>query len=383
MSLKLTKNKLFFGILIFGLITNLLVLFDIQYFYLRAIFSFVFLTSIPGLLIMLMFRIRKIGFWEYLVYTIALSIAFLMFAGLAVNLILPWLYITDKPLSLTPLLISFDIILSIFGIIAYKRNKKILLEISLPKLNLLNKVFFTFPIIFLILSILGTTTLNNSGPNYLTMVMLGGIATYVFLVILFKKKLNENIYPWTIFLISISLLLMISLRSFHVFGSDINREFRMFQLTKLNFRWDMSNFPGHPYYACLSITLLPTIFYSFLKIDAEYIFKLIFQIFFAFTPVGIFLFSKRYTSVVLSFIVGFFFLSHSSFFVVMPMHLREEISLLFFTLTILVAFSKNIDKSLRNILFLIFWFFDGSFALFDSLYCSCSFYFYIFDMSCF
>jgi len=46
MSLKLTKNKLFFGILNFGSITNLLILFDIQYFYLRAIFSFIFLIII-------------------------------------------------------------------------------------------------------------------------------------------------------------------------------------------------------------------------------------------------------------------------------------------------------------------------------------------------
>ena len=36
--MKLTKNKIFFGILIFGLIVNLLVFFDIQYLYLRAIF---------------------------------------------------------------------------------------------------------------------------------------------------------------------------------------------------------------------------------------------------------------------------------------------------------------------------------------------------------
>ena len=60
--MKQTKNKLLSGILIFGLITNLLVLFDIQYFYLRAIFSFIFLITIPRLLIMLMLKIRKIGF---------------------------------------------------------------------------------------------------------------------------------------------------------------------------------------------------------------------------------------------------------------------------------------------------------------------------------
>jgi len=119
--MKLTKNKLLFGILIFWLITNLLVFFDIQYFYLRAIFSFIFLITIPGLLIMLMFKVREISFWEYLVYMIGLSIAFLMFGGLFNNWFLPLVEI-GRPLSLIPLLISFNVFLLIFWIIAYKRN---------------------------------------------------------------------------------------------------------------------------------------------------------------------------------------------------------------------------------------------------------------------
>ncbi len=355
LKMKLNRNNIFSGILIFVLIVNLLVIYNIRYLYLGTIFSLVFLTVIPGLLLTLMIKIRRVDFWEYLVYVIGLSIAFLMFAGLAINWILP-LCGMEKPLSLIPLLKSFDILFFIFWLIAYIRNKKILLEIKSVKLNRLNKVFLTIPIIFPILSTLGAITLNNDGPNYLTMIMLGGIASYVFLVVLFRNKLNENIYPWTIFLISISLLLMLSLRSFHIFGSDISQEFQMFQLTKLNFHWDMSNFPGNAYNACLSITLLPTIFCSFLRIDDEYIFKLIFQIIFAFTPVGIFLFSKRYSSVVLSFIAGFFFMSFPSFFFVMPMHLREEVSLFFFMLALLVIFSKNIDRLSRNIFFLIFGF---------------------------
>ena len=195
--MNLTRNKIFSGILIFGLITNFLVLFDIQYFYLRAIFSFIFLITIPGLLIMLMLKIRKIGFWEYLVYTIGLSVAFLMFGGLFNNWFLPLVEI-GRPLLLIPLLISFNAFLLIFWIIAYKRNNENIFEIRFPKLDWLNKIFFLTPLIFPLLSILGTILLNNGGPNYFTIVMLGGIATYVFLIVLFRKKLNENIYPWAI-----------------------------------------------------------------------------------------------------------------------------------------------------------------------------------------
>ena len=131
--MKLTKNKIFFGILIFGLIVNILVICDIQYLYLRTIFSFMFLTTIPGLLIMLMLKVRKIGFWEYFVYSIGLSITFLIFGGLFINSTLPLVGI-DKPLSLVSLLVSFDIFLLIFTFIAYKRNSDLNYKLKLPKL---------------------------------------------------------------------------------------------------------------------------------------------------------------------------------------------------------------------------------------------------------
>ena len=350
--MKLTKNKIFFGILIFGLIVNLLVIFDIHYLYLRAIFSFIFLITILGLLIMLMLKIREIGFWEYLVYIIGLSVAFLMFGGLFINWVLPLAGI-DKPLLLVPLLISFNVLLLIFWIIAYKRNKEILLEIKPPKLDRLNKLFFTTPTIFPILSIFGVSILNNQGQNYLTLIMLGGIAVYVFFIVLFRKKLNKNIYPWVILMISIALLLMYSLRSWHILGFDIHQEYQMFLLTKDNFHWSMSNFPGFAYNACLSITILPTIFYSFLNINSEYIFKLVFQIVFSFVPVNVFLFLRKYTKDIIAFLASFFFMSHYEFMAQMPALNRQEISILFFALFLILLFEKNFNSSIKKNFFLV------------------------------
>ena len=353
--MKLIKNKIFFGILIFGLIVNLLVFFDIRYLYLRAIFSFIFLITIPGLLIMLMLKVRKIGFWEYFVYSVGLSITFLMFAGLFINSTLPLVGI-DKPLSLVSLLVSFDIFLLIFTFIAYKRNSDLYYKPKLPKLDTLNRIFFITPLIFPVLSILGAIILNNNGPNILTMIMLGGIAIYVFLIAFLRNKLNEHVFPWAIFMMSISLLLMYSLRSWHISGSDINQEYRMFQLTKENFHWSMLNSPGNAYNACLSITILPTIFYSFLNINSEYIFKLVFQIVFSFVPVTVFLFLRRYTKGIIAFLASFFFISQWQFMQQMPVLARQEIALLFFTLSLLILFNKNISLIFRITLFLIFGF---------------------------
>jgi uncharacterized membrane protein len=353
--MQLTKNKIFYGILIYGLIINLLVLFDIQFLYLRPFFSFIFLITIPGLLIMLMFKIREINSWEYLVYTIGFSVAFLMFGGLFINWILPLVGI-DRPLSLVPLLISFDIFLLIFWIIAYKQNKEISIKINPLKLSFLNKGFFTIVMIFLVLSILGAITLNNYGPNILTMIMLGGIAVYVFMLVFFRNKLNENVYPWAILIISLAMLLATSLRSWNISGHDIIIEYQMFQLTKENFHWSMSNFPNHSYNACLSITILPTILSWFLKINDEYIFKIFFQIIYSFISVGVYLFLKRYIKAALAFIAVFFFISFPTFFVDLPMMIRQEISLFLFALILLILFNKQINPTIKKLAFIIFGF---------------------------
>jgi len=303
---------------------------------------------------MLMLKIRKIDFWEYLVYTIGLSIAFLMFAGLAVNWILPWLHITDKPLSLTPLLISFNLILFIFGFIAYKKNKDISLQISLPKINWLNKVFFITPMIFPILSILGAITLNNDGPNYLTMLMLGGIAIYVFLIAIFRHRLNENIYPWTILTIALSLLLMLSLRSWYISGFDISKEYQVFQITKEKMLWNMEDF-NNIYNACLSITILPTILSLFLHVRDEYIFKFIFQVLFAITPVGIYvLLNKLKVKKILAFLSSLFYISNPWFIDPMTTLNRQEIAFFSFILILLILFEARFTATYRWILLMFF-----------------------------
>lgn len=349
--MKLTKNKLLSRILIFGLITNLLVFFDIQYFYLRAIFSFIFVITIPGLLIILMLKIREIGFWEYMVYTIGLSISFLMFGGLFINFALPLVGIV-KPLSLIPLLISLDAFLLIFWFIDYERNKEILFEIRLPKLDWLNRIFFITPVILPLLSILGAIILNNRGPNYLTIIMLGGIAIYVFFVVLFRKKLNENIYPWAILMLSISLLLMYSLRSWHIIGWDINQEYLVFTLTNNAKHWS-SYVSSSDYSSCISITILPTIFASFVKINNEYIYKLFFPILFSIVPLMIYLSTKKFLSEGCAFLTSFFFISQYWFISLMPALARQEMAFIFLALILLLTFNHGLKESIKSFLFII------------------------------
>ncbi|MBU4347886.1 DUF2206 domain-containing protein [Patescibacteria group bacterium] len=354
----LTKNKLFLSILAFMILVNILIFFNLNQFYIRATFAFLFIVTIPGLLIMLMLKIREVGFWEYLVYNVGLSISFIMFGGLVINWILPWLNITDKPLSLYPILICFDIFLIVFWITAWIRNKDFNpLKIQYPKLDTINRIFFVVPMLFPVLSILGAFLLNNHGTNILTMIMLGGIAVYVFCVVLFRKKLNENVFPWALYWMGLSLLLMYSMRSWFFMGSDIVLEYHYFQFTIEKAFWSMSN-TLDAYNSCLSLTILPTILFLFIKINNLYIFKLIMQLIFSLTPIALYLLINRYCKekVFFSFISAFVFMSAMSFTIDMPAHIRQAIAFLFFSLMILALFNKEIGSMIRKIFFLIFGF---------------------------
>ena len=194
----LTRNKIFLAIALFLIIVNTLVGFDINFFYIRAILGFIFLIIVPGLLIMLCFKIREVKFWEFLVYIIGLSVAFIIFAGLAVNWTLPALGITDKPLSLFPILICFNIFLIALGVVAWKRNKDFKpFKITYPKLDLINRILFIVPMLFPVLSILGAFLLNNHGSNILTMIMLGGIAVYVLLLTISQIQIRiASVMGW-------------------------------------------------------------------------------------------------------------------------------------------------------------------------------------------
>lgn len=306
---------------------------------------------------MLCFKIRNIGFWEYLVYTIGLSVAFIMFGGLAVNWTLPFLHITDKPLSLWPVLICFDIFLVILGIIAYKRNSYFEAELKSPKFTLLDQIFIIIPFCFPFMAVIGAFLLNNHGTNIVTMILLGAIAVYVFLVVLFRDKLNENVFPWALWMIGLSLLLTISIRGWNLPAHDIIFEGKIFKVVNEQNIWRIKSSISNVYNSCISLNILPKIISSFSGIyNIEILYKLFFIIIFSSITTVIYNISKYILRGYESFLSSLFFIAPQAFFLEMSMEMRQSIALVFFALMILLFFSKNLARTTKKFLFVIFGF---------------------------
>ena len=156
---KLNVKNLFIILISTVLITDLVILLNIPV--LRQILGFFLITLLPGLLILHILNLNKIGYTEKFVLSIGLSISFLMLFGLLINnLSLCFDYKT--PLATIPLLISFNIMFVILAILGYITNKDPIYSLPNLKLSTSEKAFLVVPILFPALSILGTHLMKTT-----------------------------------------------------------------------------------------------------------------------------------------------------------------------------------------------------------------------------
>ena len=351
---RVTAKEYFLTLASILLLTDLVILLNIPF--LRQVFGFICFTFIPGVLTLHIIRLNKIEFTKKFVLSVGLSVAFLMFGGLLVNSFYPF---TLNPLSLFPILITFNIILILLIFIAYKRNED---EFDMEdvfnfNIDLKDKStsLLIFPILFPFMAVFGTYLMNVQNNNIILLVMLLLIITYVILVTLLYKKIPNQTYPIAILMISISLLLMLPLRSSHIDFADINIEYFFFQQTILNQHWDVSKF-YHNYNACLSVGILPAIYQTLLNINGEYVYKIAYNLIFSVTPLCLYVLFRRYIGELYAFLSSFLFMSQFRYINMMYMLPRVEIALFFFALAMMVFFDNEIDKLTKKTLFLILLF---------------------------
>jgi len=349
--MKTTKSPAlgFIFLILFVGVTSLAVLFNIPV--LRQVLSFLFLTLVPGFLIIAILKLNKLALVEKFVLSVGGSLFFLMSSGLLINWIYPALGYTT-PLSTNSLIISFSVILLTLCVVAYKTNREAFsFSLSNFQLTTTEKAFLLLPSIFPLLSICGTYLMNATSNNIVLMLLLFLIPAYAILVAVLNRKVTERIFPPAIFLIGISLLLMVSLRSSHIIGMDSHYEYYLFQLTSTNLHWGL--FEKTSLDACLSISLLPTIYQSFLSINPEFLFKILYVLIIPILPIVVYIISKRYISGFYAFFASFFFLSLSNFIWTVGF-VRSNMGVLFVALAIMVLSHDKINEFAKRALFIMF-----------------------------
>lgn len=344
------KGRYLLLIIITLILTDITIILDISY--LREALSFLFFTIIPGLIIIQVLK-PELEFVKKTLLWVGISIALLISTGLILNALYPSI---EYPLSLKPVLITLNGIMIGLVAVAYKFKPD----------NFCNKKIFNFnldlkgklisplilPILFPLLAVIGTYSMNLFQNNIILMILLFLIPIHIIIITYFNEKIHPINYPLALWLIGMSLLLMHSLTSNFVLGRDVHIEYYTFQLTLNSHYWDINQF-YNPYNACLSINILPTIYQVLSDMNPEYVFKLFFAIIGSILPVVLYKVLENFLKNRNAFLASLL-LVFQAFFINLTGCIRQEVAILFFFLSILVLYQKDFSKSIPlKALFLI------------------------------
>ena len=316
---------------------------------LRQFIGFIYLTLIPGFVILRILKLHKLGNIETLLYTVGLSIATLMFTGLFMNTVYP-LFGISGPISLTPLIITISAVVLVLCILSYVRDK----EFSEPRFIDVGGVLSP-PALFLcaipFLAIFGTYLVNFHHDNIILMFMIVVIVSIV-LLIAFDKFISKNLYPLAVFIIAISLLFHRALISMYLKGWDIHLEYYLSNLVMGNSYWD-STIPM-TCNAMLSLVMLAPIFSNICDMSFTWVFKIIYPLLFALVPLGLYRVFQKQTNDKIAFLACFFFVLTGTFYGELLQLARQQIAELFLVLLILSMIDKDMNKIKRSFLFIVF-----------------------------
>lgn len=323
--------------LVFTLVTQtiaaLALLLDVPF--VRQISVFLFLTFVPGILLMRLLRFERPSLAESLLFSVGLSIVFLMVFGFLINE-LGFLGLISEPLSTGPLFVILNIIISLMCVLCFYTNQKD--SNNFPSnLKLRNLLFLILPLI----ATVGVLMTLIYGNNFLL------ILTYVLIAVIFVSSLlasrSSPNYPIIIFSIGLALLISTALASKYVYGADIALEHGVFRETQAisSLDWEPYSFEQIASKSMLSVTILPTVYSNLMNIDGTLVFKIVYLLFFSLVPLGLYRLYQLRWGRRIAFASVFFFMATYGFYASIIAQGKQMIGELFYVLLFLVIFSET------------------------------------------
>jgi uncharacterized membrane protein len=316
---------------------------------LRQLIGFIYLTFVPGIIILRILKLHKLGNIETLLYTVGLSLATLMFTGFFMNLIYP-LFGISGPISLTPLIITISVVVLALCVLSYMRDK----DFSDPSYIDVGEMLSP-PLLFLCLipplAILGTYLVNFYHNNILLMLMIVVISLVV-LLIAFDKFIPKDLYPLAVFVIALALLYHNSLISMYINTDDLPLDYYFSKLVINSSIWDHTI--SHNCNAVLSIVMLPPILHNVCTLELVWVFKISYPLLYSFIPLGVYSIFKKETNNKIAFLASFYFVSIPNFYCLPSSIGRQLIAEIFFVLLIMLLIDKKIKLIKKPVLSIIF-----------------------------
>lgn len=334
------------------------VLLDVPF--LRQFFGFVFLTFLPGFVILRALGLKTDSVAVELSLSVSVSIALVMFLGLLANTLYPLLGIS-APLSTLPLIITISALTLAICILSQIKgidiNTDMYSQLFHNEINTKGVILCVVSISLFCLSIVGALHHNV----FLLVSVIAGTAVIFATPIFLYKHIPSRYYMFAIFVVSLSLLLQTSLISSRIMGWDIFGEYSVFESVRVAGYWTPPGIvsaqdPTSNLYSILSVTILPTVYSTVLNLNGELLFKTIFPFIFCFVPIFLFkTYETQLGKIVALLSVIFFIAEPMNLYGLAPLSLtREMITYLFLSAIILCFVKRDIDLKIRRILVITF-----------------------------
>jgi len=345
-NLVITKSHVISVLLLLQIIFLISSLLDISL--IRQFFGYIYLTLVPGFLIIKIIKIDKLNLLETILLSAGVSVSFVMFIAVITNAIGPYFGI-DRPLSLCPLVCSISLTV-IFLIFIFNRNCCFSIRLSASFIGINHLLFL---ILLVTLGILGTQISLNFRENLLAAIYIIILALYIS-ILLFRSPPSENLYSLAIPLIALSLLFHISTAFLNLLiGWDVHSEFYPYMIAEINHSWD-PNFLSSNVNSMLAVVILPNVYSQLLNINYEFIIKICYTLLFSLVPLGLYFIYSCQMNIKISFIATIFFIASSRYFDLMPSIPRQEIAELFLILLVWCVVEDKIDLFKKRLLILVF-----------------------------
>lgn len=316
----------------------------------RSLIGFIYLTFMPGIIVLRILKLHKLGNIETILFTVGLSITTLMFTGFFINMVYPFFGISG-PMSTISMLVTMSVVILLLSILCYIRDKDFSNPSFIDSKDLLSSTsLFLISIPFL--AVFGTYFVNFKHTNIVILLLIVIISATIILIGFGILNRNENLYPLAIFTIALSFIYHNSLISMNLWGWDIHFEYYLSNLVIVNSLWD-STIPSNVN-AMLSIVSLAPIYSNVLNLSLTWVFKIVYPLIFSLVPLGLYKVFEKQTNGRIAFLACIFFISVNTFYVEMLALARQEIADLFLVLLILLMVDIEMHKQKKSFLLIVF-----------------------------
>jgi uncharacterized membrane protein len=317
------------------------------------------LLFIPGIAILRILHLHKLGSVEAPLYAVGISISVVIFSGFALNEFAPRFGIPD-PLSALHLILFMSGLIVALCIASYWRDKDFASPTQLNK-DILSPGRLSL-LLLPFLSIFGAYLVNNYEINWLILLMLLCIGIVV-LATCSRRNIDGSLYPLALFVISLSLLLSNTLISRYLWGWDIFWEARFVDSVVSSAVWNplYAAFYGASsatavarYNSVLSLSILAPALSQIGNFDTTSLFKIVYPAIFSLVPVALYQLYRKQTSDIVAFLASFAVISTLTFVVEMPSIARQEIAELFLALILLLIFNNTFRTQTKTFMLILF-----------------------------